>query len=179
VSQALASATDDFSSSVGQLSALQKIKERRISELSEAGSIHTPGSTPPHQLSVILSSDHGSNDSQQQIKSLAQLNKNHSLLNSPSTQSPNSLVGSPRAYKKLLLSKVVNETITSLKCIGENREETAEARPEKLDLNSLVGNGYEAIEENVYRCQRYVVTLRVLLLVGCKEYTSVLGPVSM
>jgi hypothetical protein len=126
-----------------QLHLAQKIKDRRISELSET-SIHTPdtaiSSTPPQQLSIITSSDIA--DSQLPNKSLV-LNKNNSLLNSPNAQSPNSLIGSPRAYKKLLLSKVVNETINSL------REMT-----EKFDLNSLVGNGYESIERNVYRCQK-------------------------
>lgn len=146
----------------------QKTKDRRFSELSETGSLHTPpdtAGTPPHQLSVITSSETASHRFDQPLAAKTAMlltNKNSqnsqnsqnsgSQLNSPNTQSPNSLVGSPRAYKKLLLSKVVNETIGSLRTIGESlSEETADST---LDLNSLVGNGYRAIQENVYRCQK-------------------------
>ena len=139
-----------------------KIEDRRICELSETGSMHTPpdtSGTPPDPLSVVTSSESASDRFDPLLAAKTGLllgrknsQNNGSQLNSPNTQSPNSLVGSPRAYKKLLLSKVVNETISSLKTIGESMgEETAD---DTFDLNSLVGNGYQAIQENVYRCQK-------------------------
>ncbi len=126
-----------------------KLKERRVSELSEAFMQTPNASFSPQQINIFPNSD------LEFSNKAVLIHRNNSLYNSPNSNSPVSLnTDSPKGFKKNLLSKTVNEAIQIQK-IGDSFKNTINEIQNYVPLTENVDKTYERIEDNIYLCKRF------------------------
>jgi len=126
-----------------------KLKNRRVSEISEASLRTLNTSLSPQLINIATNMD------AEPSNKTVLVNRNNGLFNSPNSNSPNSMnMDSPRALKKCLPYKIVNETIQSQK-IGESFKNIVnEIQNNNNFTETPIARDYERIEENIYLCKR-------------------------
>ncbi len=128
-------------------SLLSKLKNRRVSEISEASLRASNTSLSPINIATNIDID-ASNKT-------VLVNRNNGLFNSPNSNSPNSMnMDSPRALKNCLPNKIVSETIQNQR-IGESFKKIVnEIQNNNNFTEPPISRDYERIEENIYLCKR-------------------------
>ena len=134
-----------------------KVKDRwrRYSEKEyDSSSPQTTFASQPLALSQNYLEPYESNFNCQSPSSNLLVRANNNFLNSPSSSV--SGIGSPRAYKKILLNKAFNE-LAAVKSPNVNSQSDEANKPDLTADLVVPSADFEKIDENIYICKRYIL----------------------